>query len=256
MRDWRCGLVILVLGAVAGAAVTLGLMFLLPADREIPPQRPPVKDRASLKQKSPSPREVRAKPPAPLLHIGPPRRHPVGPDEGITWHLEGFGLREVTVRLDVIRGGQTHCAAETTCRWEQWQWDRDDLRARGELLYWFRANNPSQAPSDRGSPELSIDFGTQPEYTGPAKQTRNDPQVVDLGGGVRWTGSTKAMPGQETLLYAAVASPSVSAVRNDGTVVTKGSHAFPKHMTREWLVRASQQGSTVVAVFLRWKPCR
>jgi hypothetical protein len=256
MRDWRFGLVILVSGAVAGTAATLGLMLLLLADREIPPQPPSGKNRVSLKQKPPSPREVHSKPPAPFLDIAPPRRHAVGPGEGITWHLEGFGLREVTVRLDVIRGGQTHCAAETTCRWEQWQWDRDDVRARGELLYWFRSNNPSQAPSDRGTPALSIDFGGQPEYTGPEKQTRNEPQVVDLGGGVRWTGSTKNKPGQETHLFAAVASPSVSAVRNDGTVVTKGSHAFPRHMTREWLVRASQQGSTVVAVFLRWKPNR
>jgi hypothetical protein len=253
MNGWKLGVTGLALGLAAGAAVTF--LLVRPADNSQTPQPQlgKTRDAASRKENPSSTPKPVPKLPAPFLHIVAPRRHSFRHSDGLSWHLDGFRVRELTVRLEVIRAGKAHRAGESTCRWEDWQWDRGEERASGELVYLFQAGTRDGNIPGQGVPVLSIVFGEQPEYTGPEKQTRHDAVTVALDGGVRWTGSTKTVPGKETILYAAIASPATSVTKEDGTVVTKGGHSFPERMTKKWLLDASRQGSTVVAVFLVWK---
>jgi hypothetical protein len=254
MHGWKLGVAGLVLGLTAGAAATFLLMRPTDTSQTPRPQIGKTRATSSRKENPPSTPKKKQKLPAPFLHIAAPRRHSFRRSDGLSWHLDGFRVKELTVRLEVIRAGKAHCAAESTCRWEDWQWDRDEERASGELVYLFQGGTRNGNIPGQGVPALSIDFGEQPEYTCPEKQSKHEAVAVAVDGGVRWTGSTKTVPGKETILYAAIASPATSVTKEDGTVVTKGGHSFPERMTKKWLIDASRQGSTVLAVFLVWKP--
>jgi hypothetical protein len=253
MHGWKLGVAGLFLGLAAGAAATFLLVRPTDNSQAPRPQLGKTRDASSRKENPSSTPKTVPKPPAPFLHIAAPRRHSFRRSDGLSWHIDGFRVKELTARLEVIRAGKARCAAESTCRWEDWQWDRGEERASGELVYLFQAGTGDGSAPGQGVPALSLAFGEQLEYTGPEKQMRHDAVTVALDGGVRWTGSTKTVPGKETILYAAIASPATSVTKEDGTVVTRGGHSSPERMTKKWLLDASRRGSTVVAVSLVWK---
>jgi hypothetical protein len=248
MKSWQLGVAGLALGVAAGGA---GAVLLLhpPWARPAPQDQPGTASAVSPPAAKPTPAaETRGKEPAPFLRITRARRHSFPDALGRTWHLEGYRVKELTVRMFVMRAGKAQLVAETVCEWDEWQWEgfpgEEHYRTTGELVYWLQ---------DDEMPRLSLDLSQEPEYSEPYKRSKCERVRVDLGGGLWWLPDTKAAPGKETILYAGAVTPPSVKREGDRTVI-RGHFRAPREVTKEGLVELSKEGSTGLAVTLTWQP--